>query len=411
MAEPISPALERGMPTFSEFVAMMGALMALTALSIDIMLPALPQIREAMALADENQQQLVVTLYLLGFAVGQLFHGPLSDRFGRKPVLLAGLSVYAAASFACTIVGEFTPLLVARFIQGAANAAPRVIAVAVVRDVYGGRRMAEVMSFVMMVFIIAPVVAPSLGGGLLLVGDWHVVFAFLTAFAVAVLGWMALRLPETRPAAMREPMSPVWLFRAFREAVTTRQTLCYTLATGAVFGSLMGYVNSAQQLFADVYLLGPLFPLAFGCAAAAIAVASFVNSRIVGRVGMRRVSHLALLGFLATALLHLAIEALTGAPPLGVFLLLLAASLFCFGLVMPNFNAIAMEPMSRIAGTASSFIGAVTTGIAAGLGWAIGQSYDGTLTPLLFGFVAFGALSLLAILVTERGRLGGAAER
>jgi MFS transporter, DHA1 family, multidrug resistance protein len=406
---PVS-APARRMPSFAEFVAMIAGLMAMTALSIDIMLPALPQIRADFALPGANDQQLVVTSYLLGFALGQLFHGPLSDWLGRRPVLLAGLAAYAVASFACLAAPSFAVLLGARFLQGAANAAPRVIAVAAVRDIYGGRRMAEVMSFVMMVFIIVPVLAPSLGGAFLYFGSWHLILAFLFAVAIGLLGWMGLRLPETRPPELREPLSIGWLAEAVGEAVRTRQTLGYTLATGVLFGPLMGYVNSAQQVFQEVYGLGRLFPVAFGCVALALAVASFVNSRFVMRLGMRRVSHAALLGFALISLLHLGIDLGFGRPALAVFLPMLALALFFFGLIMPNFNALAMEPMGRIAGTASSFIGATTTGLAAWLGWVVGQHFDGTVTPLLAGFAGFGALGLALVMITERGRLFGVSQ-
>ena len=225
MSQAPTSAPARRMPSFAEFVAMMAGLMALTALSIDIMLPALPQIRADFALPGPNDQQLVVTSYVLGFALGQLFHGPLSDWLGRRPVLLAGLGAYALASFACLVAPDFGVLLAARFLQGAANAAPRIIAVAAVRDIYGGRRMAEVMSFVMMVFIIVPVLAPTVGGAFLLAGTWHLIFAFLFAVAIALLAWMALRLPETRPPEHREPLSLAWLASAVGETVRNRQTL------------------------------------------------------------------------------------------------------------------------------------------------------------------------------------------
>lgn len=395
----------RSMPAFGEFVAMMAALMALTALSIDIMLPALPQIRADFGLADPNRQQLVVTAYVLGFALGQLFHGPISDRLGRRRVLLSGLAVYAIASFACLISGAFEGLLIARFAQGAANAAPRVVAIAVVRDVYGGRKMAEVMSFVMMTFIIVPVLAPSIGGLFLLAGSWHLIFAFLCLVALLVFAWVALRLPETRGAEDRQPMTLSWLASAFGTALTTRQTLGYTLATGAIFGCLMGYINSAQQIFVDLYGLGAWFPAVFGGVAAALALSSFVNTRLVGDLGMRVVSHAALLGFVAAALLHAALVLAWGQPPLPVFVGLLALCLFCFGLLMPNFNALAMEPMGHIAGTASSFVGATTTGLAAAIGLWIGQHFDGTAVPLLIGFATCGLAGLAIVLVTERGRL------
>lgn len=403
---PVAPA--RPMPRFAEFIAMMAALMAMTALSVDIMLPALPEIRAEFGLIDANAQQLVITAYVVGFAIGQFFHGPLSDGIGRRAVLLGGLVAYTLASIGCFIAGSFELLLLARVVQGLSNAAPRIVAVAVVRDIYGGRRMAEVMSFVMMIFIIAPVVAPSIGGGLMLFGSWHLIFVFLTALGAVNLVWMALRLPETRPAASREPMSVRWIVGAFGQAIANPQTLGYTLATGIVFGSLMGYINSAQQVFVEVYDLGALFPIVFGACAIALAVASFVNSRLVGRLGMRRVSHVAVIGFLVSGVIHVAIALTTGVP-LWVFLTLLSASLFCFGLMMPNFNALAMEPMGRIAGTASSFVGAVTTALGAALGLWIGQSYDGTIVPLTIGFAALGAGCLLVVLVTERGRLFRAA--
>ena len=206
---------------FAEFVAMMALLMAMTALSIDVMLPALPYIRAEFAVADPNSQQLVVTSYVVGFAIGQLFQGPISDIFGRKPVLLVGLSIFALASFACVVSDSFEGLLAARFLQGLANAAPRVVAVAVIRDVYGGRRMAEVMSFIMMIFIVVPVIAPSIGAAFLLVGSWHLIFAALCAIALAATVWTGMRLPETRPPELRDPLSLAWLGGAFREVVAS----------------------------------------------------------------------------------------------------------------------------------------------------------------------------------------------
>lgn len=398
-------AATRPTPSFPEFVALMAAMMALTALSIDIMLPALDRIRDDLAVQGANDQQLVVTAYVLGFAAGQLFHGPLSDWLGRRPVLFAGLAVYAVASFACMFAGSLDTLLAARFVQGLANAAPRVIAIAVVRDTYGGRRMAEVMSFVIMVFIIVPILAPGIGSLFLLAGNWHIIFGFLGVVALAVLTWSALRLPETRPAEQREPLSVRWLAAAFTKTLSTPQTLGYTLATGVIFGTLMGYVGSAQQVFTVVYGIGPWFPLVFGLVAAGMALAALVNSRTVMRVGMRRISHGAVLGFLATAVIMALVSRGAEPPPLVLLVGLLSLCLFCFGLIMPNFNALAMEPMGAIAGTASSFVGAVTTGMAASLGWVVGQRFDGTVVPLTAGFAVLSAVCLAIVLVTERGRL------
>ena len=406
-----SPSRARNMPGLPEFIALTACLMALTAFSVDIMLPALPQIRIDYGLADANAQQLVVSTYVGGFALGQLFIGPISDRYGRRPVLLAGLAAYAVAAFACLIADSFATLLVARFVQGLANASPRIMAIAITRDSFEGRRMAEVMSFVMMIFIIVPVIAPSLGGAFLLAGSWHLIFAFLCVFAIAILVWTALRMPETHRAETRVPMTPAWLWGAIREAATNRQTLGYTLATGVLFGSLMGYINSAQQIFQEVYAVGALFPILFGACAIALAVAAFVNGRFVMRYGPRRIGHMAVIGFAVLSALHYALFLMVGTPPLTVFLVILSGCLFCFGLVMPNYNALAMEPMGRIAGTASSFVGAVTTGLAALFGLFIGQSFDGSAGPLLAGFAVLGLGSVIITYVTERGRLFGLGAR
>lgn len=401
---------DRKAPGFPEFVGLMASLMAMTALSIDVMLPALPLIREDYGVADVNSQQLVVTLYVLGFGAGQLFYGPLSDRFGRKPVLGFGLLLYAAASFWCMMASSFEGLLAARFLQGVANAAPRVIAVAVIRDTYGGRRMAEVMSFVMIVFIIVPAIAPAIGSVILLAGEWHTIFGFLGLVSVAILAWTTLRLAETRPPALREPLSIRWLAGAFRQTLTTRQTFGYTMAVGLVFGGMMSYVNTAQQIYVETYDVGAAFPILFGLVAAALAAAAVINSRLVMRVGMRRMGHSALVGFVGVALLHLALEVLAGPLPIWLFVAVMMGQLFCFGFIMPNLNALAMEPMGRIAGTASSFVGAVTTGLAALLGWIVGQAFDGTALPLCLGFAVYGSAGLVAAFVTERGRLFRAVE-
>jgi DHA1 family bicyclomycin/chloramphenicol resistance-like MFS transporter len=398
-------AVAPGMPGFGEFVVLVSSLMGLTALSIDIMLPALEQISRDYAVIDENRRQLVITLYLAGFAAGQLLYGPLSDRFGRKPVLLAGLAFYAAASLVCLLADSFELLIAARAVQGFANASPRILALATVRDIYGGRRMAEVMSFVMMVFIIVPILAPSLGGLILMCGDWHLIFAFLAVISLLLLALTGWRLPETHPAEKREPLSPAWLTAAAGRILTTPQTFGYAVAMGLMLGSLMSYVTTSQQVFIDVYHTGRWFPILFGVVAAALAVASFTNSRLVMRLGMHRISHTALLGFLATALVHLGIDQLIGPPPLALFVLLISLNLFFFGLTMPNFNALAMEPMAAIAGTASSFVGALTTGMSATLGWLIGSFFDGTVAPLLTGFALCSLTALAVVLTIEHGRL------
>ncbi|MBP2231986.1 DHA1 family bicyclomycin/chloramphenicol resistance-like MFS transporter [Azospirillum agricola] len=390
--------------SFVEFVTLIAAMMALTALSIDIMLVALPDIAHALGGDGANDRQLIITAYMLGFAAGQPFAGPLSDRFGRKPVLAAGLVVFAVASLAAVLAPSFGVMLAARAIQGFGAAAPRIVAVAIVRDRFAGRDMARVMSFAMMVFIIVPVIAPAIGELILHAGSWPWVFAALFLAAAGALAWSALRLPETRHAEDRLPLSPAALGNALRMVVTTRQTVGYTVAMGFMFGSLLSYIGSAQQVFVDIYGLGTLFPVVFGAIAAVMAVASLTNARLVGRLGMRRVSHAAMLGFLA-ACLAMAAFGFPERPPLLALGGFLAATFYCFGLIAPNFNALTMEPLGHIAGMGSSFTGFYSTAAGALFGWGIGQAFDGTVRPMTIGFTVLAVLAVLTVLKTEGGVL------
>ncbi len=400
---PVSPARAPSV-SFGEFVALIALLMALTALSIDIMLVALPDIVRSYGVTGANDRQLVVTAYMLGFAIGQPFHGPLSDRFGRKPVMAVGLVIFAIGSLCAAIAPSFATLLAARALQGFGAAAPRIVAIAIVRDRFVGREMARVMSFAMMIFIIVPIIAPALGEGILHLGAWPWIFGVLFLAAVTAFAWSMLRLPESRPAEDRMPLSGVALGHAFGKVVGNRVTLGYTVAMGFLFGGLLSYVGSAQQIFVDVYGLGDLFPLAFGSIAAVMALASLTNARLVGRLGMRRVSHTALVAQVAACVV-VAVLGFPEQPPLIALGAFMAVIFFCFGLIAPNFNAMAMEPLGHVAGMGSSFIGFYTTAAGAFVGWLIGQSFDGTVRPLTIGFAALGVLALLTVLATERGKL------
>lgn len=388
----------------SEFVAIVALMMALSALSIDIMLPALPAISDHFALSGENDRQLVITAYLVGFGLGQPLHGPLSDRFGRKPVLMGGLMIFFIGAGLATWASDFTMLLMARLLQGIGGAAARVVSNAVVRDCYSGREMARVMSLVMSVFILVPIAAPALGAVILLVQEWQVIFGLLMIVAALTAAWVAIRLPETRDPADRSPMTAGNLALAAWLVVTNRITLGYTIATGFLFAVLMGYIGSAQQLFGEVYDMGELFPLMFGALAVAVAIAALTNARLVSRMGMRRLSHMALIVMVGLAS-AMALAGFPAKPPLPVLAAYLFASFFCFGLVMSNFNALAMEPLGHVAGMAASFIGFLTTLMGAFGGWLIGQSFDGTARPLAVGFLILSASALAVVLITERGRL------
>jgi DHA1 family bicyclomycin/chloramphenicol resistance-like MFS transporter len=388
---------------FAEFVVMIATIMALNPLAMDMMLPALPNIGSALHIDDGNRLQAMLSMFLLGFGTGQLVMGTLSDRFGRRPVLLGGIAVYCVASALALAAPSFETLLLARVMQGFSTSATRVIATSIVRDCYAGRRMASVMSLSMMIFIAVPVLAPSFGQLLMLWAQWRGIFVVLMLYGVVVLAWSAL-MPETLPLSERKSLAIREVFGAFRQTVTSRQTLGYALAAGCVLGALFAFVFCAQQVFTGIYQLGSYFPLAFAVAAISTAIAGFLNARFVGRLGMRMISHGALTGYVAMAAILLAAAKLQ-VLPLPLFIALSMCMMFAFGLMMANFTALAMEPQGHIAGTASSVYGSITTLLGIGIGTAIGQSYDGTLLPFATGFLLCSLAALAVVLIVERGRL------
>lgn len=389
---------------FGQFVALIAAMMATNALAIDSMLPALPHIGEALGVHDPNARQWVITAYLLGFGVAQLAYGSLADCYGRKPVLMAGLTLYTVFAALCAFSTSFEMLLVARFLTGLGAASTRVLSVSIVRDCYAGRQMARVMSLAFIVFLATPIIAPSVGMVIMMVASWRWIFGVLSIFGLIVMAWAAIKLPETQHPEDRIPISVAGVSSAFKAALTDRIAMGYTLAATLVLAGLFGFLNSAQQVFAEVLHAGDLFPLIFAGIAGAMAVSSLLNSRIVERLGMRKVSHWALIGFIVVAAAHAAI-ALSGRETLLTFAVMQASMMFCFGLVMSNFGAIAMEPLGHVAGAAASIQGFITTIGGAVFGFLIGQLYDGTTIPLTIGFTGFGLAGLLMVLATEKGRL------
>ncbi len=389
-----------------EFIAMMASLMALNALAIDIMLPGLQQIGESLGVENPNHRQYVVSAYLYGFGIAQLFYGPISDRFGRRKPLLLGLAIYIVSAIAVVFVPSFAGLLLLRFAQGVGSAATRVISVSIVRDVFGGRAMAEVMSLIMMVFMVVPVVAPGTGQIILFFGNWHLIFAVIAVAALIVALWVIRRLPETLDPADMRPFTATSVINGFMIVMTNRMALCYTIASTFIFGALFGFINSAQQVYVGIYELGAWFPLAFATVAVFMSISAFLNSRWVGRLGMRRLSHVALLGFVTVTALWLLVQLLSPTPmPFLLFLGFFALAMFQFGLIASNFNSLAMEPLGHVAGTASSVLGFMGTVGGATLGALIGQAFNGTATPMVAGFFAVSLIGLFFVLLAEKGKL------
>src|SRR5580698_2804675 len=389
---------------FPEFVIVIASIMALNPLAMDMMLPALPHIASAFHITIANRPQAVLSTFLIGFGIGQFIMGPLSDRFGRRAVLIDGMALYVVASVLAIYAPSFETLLLARLLQGLGTSATRVIATSIVRDCYSGRRMASVMSLAMMVFIAVPVISPSLGQAVLLLTQWRGIFVVLMLYGALALVWSALRMPETLPLSERKSLAIRDVLAAFRQTITNRQTLGYALAAGGVQGSLFAFVFTSQQVFTEIFGLGRYFPLAFAAVAIGIAIAGFLNARFVGRIGMRVISHGALVGFVAVAGIML-LAAKLHMLPLPLFMALSAMMMFAFGLTFANFTSLAMEPQGHIAGTASSLYGSITTLLGIGIGTTIGQAYDGTLMPVATGFFLCTLGSLAVVLVTEKGRL------
>jgi DHA1 family bicyclomycin/chloramphenicol resistance-like MFS transporter len=386
-----------------EFIALCAALMALNSLAIDIMLPALQQIGASLGVENENHRQYVIAAYILGFGGGQLFFGPISDRFGRRAPLVVGLVIYVAAAAAAAIAPTFAILLLCRLVQGIGAAATRVIAVSIVRDTFDGRRMAEVMSLIFMVFMAIPVVAPGIGQFIMLFASWHWIFITMAAGALIVSAWALLRLPETLRPEHRRPLTASSVLGGFRIVLTNRVALCYAFASTFIFAAMFGFIASAQQIYVDVFKVGEMFPVIFAGIAGVLSFSSYLNSRLVGRIGMRRLSQSALLLFLAISLAWLVVS-IQMKMPLWLFITFFACTMVPFGALGANFNALAMEPLGQLAGTASSILGFMQTFLGGVLGTLIGQAFNGTVTPLAAGFCSVSLGALVMVLIAERGK-------
>ena len=391
-----------------EFTSLLAMSMALAALGIDLMLPAFGAIREDLGLGPTSTAVAgLVTAYFLGLAAGQLVYGPLADRFGRRPALYVGYAIYGLGALLATVAPTLSLLLVSRFVWGLGAAGPRVVTLAVIRDSFEGERMSRAMSFVMAVFILVPVVAPTLGAGIVALGSWRWIFAACVIAVVAMALW-STRLPETLRVEHQLELRFGRVARAAREVVSHRRTATYTLAMTALYGVFTSYIGSAEIIFGETFGRADDFPLIFGGLAAVMGVAMLVNARIVSRVGTRRLAHRVLLAYVAAAALLVVLALVTaGRPPLWLFLVGLAAMLASHALLIPNFNTIAMQPMGAIAGTASSVIGAVQLAVGALLGALLDQAFDGTVLPLAWGFLGYGVLALALVTWAERGELSG----
>ncbi|RYZ10141.1 MAG: MFS transporter [Myxococcales bacterium] len=386
-----------------EFIALVALTTSLVAMAIDTMLPALGVMASELGAASPNDRQLVLSAFFGGMMVGQVLCGPASDSLGRRRALFIGIALFVVGNLMCALAPSFGVLLAGRALSGFGAASPRIVSVAMVRDAYGGRGMARVMSFVSTVFILVPVLAPSIGQGVLVVASWRAIYWGLVVMAIVNSIWLALRQPETLPESRRVPFSVRNVLSGAAQTFRHPLTLGYMMGTGVVFGAFINYLSTAQQIFQEQYGVGKLFPVYFGLLASGIGVASFVNGRLVMRFGMRQLSRIALVGASSLSLVALFGAALWhGHPPLPALMAYLIPCFFFNGILFGNFNARAMEPMGRIAGVAAAVIGSVGTLVALAIGTPFGRAYDGTVLPLIGGYLTSGVLGLLLTTWAER---------
>lgn len=387
-----------------EFVGLMAMLQALQALAIDVMLPGIGVIAGDLKVTDPNDRQLVIGVFLICSGIGSLFPGALADRFGRRPVLFCCLSGYVVFSAAAAFANEFTFLLILRGLAGFAASGMLVTSAAVIRDRYSGDRMARTQSLVGMVFMVVPMAAPSLGQAVLEVAGWRWIFGVMGLIGAAVFAWTFVRLPETLHPEFRQPIRVGTIAANMKVALTHRAAIGYIFGLAVIQGALFGYINSSQQLVAEHFGAGALFPLVFGGMAVAMALANLTNSRIVERFGARRVSHTAVLIYIALAALQLWLASSEG-ETIWQFIPVMTLNLCMMGFIGANFGSIALQPFARMAGAAASVQAFVRLSLGATLGALIGQAYDGTARPLALALIGAGTLALLLVFYSERGRL------
>ncbi|MGO2512905.1 multidrug effflux MFS transporter [Marinomonas polaris] len=381
-----------------ELVALFALMMSLTALSMDAMLPAFPNIAESLAIVDYQKTQWIVSAMILGMVFGEILFGPLSDAIGRKKSILLGISIYIIGSVVALSASSIEVFLLGRMIQGFGVAGPKIASRALIRDMYKGAAMARIMSFVMMVFILVPLLAPSVGQLVLKVADWRWIFALLIAQASIAGGWLLLRQPETLLKENRIPLNRKRLMADVRIILGRRDVMAFTVLLGCIFGGLMLHISTAQSIFQDVYNTGDRFPLFFAMLAIGSSIINFSNGKIVLRVGMLRCVIGALSVLLSTAfILLLAALFFDGVPPFALFMALGMVMFSCFGMVFGNVNAMAMEPLGKTAGLGASLISSLSSMIAIVLSTIAGQFYNFTVIPLASGFVIFSIIALVML--------------
>ena len=384
-----------------EFIILVSIMFGMIAFGTDTMLPAFPDIANDLELLNVNKAQLIISSFILGTGLGQLISGPISDTFGRKPIITIGLMIFILACIAAYYAETLEMMLVARFIQGLGISAPRTVTIALIRDLYSGRKMAQVMSLAMAIFVLVPALAPSIGQLLFINFGWRSIYMAFIAFALIGLLWLNLRQPETLPFEQRKKLSSTEFLRAFKVVITNAAVVKYTVTLALGFGALFGYLNSAQQIFVDTLGAGMKFPMYFAIISILAAPASFMNAALVMKYGMKllaTIGYALQIIFAIISILIINLEFLPMEWSLVIFISWSVIAFFLKGLYFGNLNALAMEPMGEIAGMASAIIGASATMLGILIAIPIGLAFNGTATPVLFGYITFSSLALILML-------------
>ena len=386
-----------------EFIFLVALLTAMVAMSIDTMLPAIGTISQEFGVSDPNKRQFIVTAFFGGMTIGTLLSGPISDSTGRKPAIFGGLLIFLVGAALCLFATSFEMLLIGRVVQGFGAASPRIVSMAMVRDGQGGAAMARIMSFVMSVFMLVPIIAPSIGQLVLLIASWRYIFAGFIVMAVIAAIFLEVRQEETLPPEKRVKFSAANLYHSAKEFFRFPTAWGYTIAVGFIFAAFISYLGTSQQIFAEQYAQGKLFAVWFGVFAVAIACAMIFNGRMVMKLGMRKMSKWAVRScivfsavFLGAALFY------AGQPPLWTLGIYLFCTFFCCGILFGNYNAMSLEPVGHIAGMAAAISGTVSSLVAILVGGWIGQQYDGTVLPLVYGYLGMSVLAFLTSEFAER---------
>jgi len=388
-------------PNF-EFVAMMAALMSIVALAIDAILPAISNIGTAINSTDPTDNQLLVTMIFLGLGVGQLFFGPISDSFGRKPVVYMGFSIFLIASVICLYAPSLEVMVIGRILQGIGLSAPRTISISIIRDTYEGDYMAKVMSFVVAFFILVPVVAPAIGKLILDAAGWQAIFYVQMFFVLVVAVWFWKRQKETLHPEYKIPFTRHVFVDGVKEFVKYRETVAFTLTSGLVTGAFLVYLSSAQHIFEDQYALKEIFPYIFAGLAVSIGLSTFLNGTLVMHFGMRRLSLMATIVFCVVALTYSIVFLNTPNPSIYVLVGFLSIQFFCLGFMWGNFRSIAMEPIGHIAGIGAAINGFVSTLLSIPIATFIGEFVKDTVWPLFAGLAICGLCALTIFLLVNK---------